>query len=112
MDVLCHQTPTECVRDEKWEEDDEDGGEARELVEEEARAVERQAREVEREVAARQVALLHAVGRAAELRQRLRLAQRAVAHRDALLAAIHDHILASAAPLVPLVHPPLTFNFL
>ena len=71
------------------EEDDELG-----RVLEEARAVEREAREVEREVAARQVALLHAVGRATELRNRLCLAQRAVEHREALLASIHEHVLA------------------
>lgn len=83
----------------KVDEDDND-----ELVRalEEARAVELQAREVEREVAARRMALLHAVGRVAELRQRLRLAQRAVAHREALLVAIYDHVLAAAE--VPLVY--------
>jgi hypothetical protein len=99
--VLNKKAKMEPVVAEKAKVDEDDNDELVRALEE-ARAVELQAREVEREVAVRRMALLHAVGRVAELRQRLQLAQRAVAHREALLVAIYDHVLAAAE--VPLVY--------
>lgn len=100
--VLNKKAKMEPVVAEKAKVDKEDYDDELARALEEARAVELQAREVEREVAVRRMALLHAVGRVAELRQRLRLAQRAVAHREALLVAIYDHVLAAAE--VPLLY--------